>query len=439
VRTGCRCLLLLFTCALVGAAVHAQDFFWTAASARSNAMGGAYEASSTNVLDAMAANPAGLSELRGRNLNLGLGTIFSRGSFTNARNDSAPLETSPGVVPYGAFGMPIRHSRFSFGVSATPELLSEANWHYNDSPGLAGATYGYQQQKSAIDAIRFAAGLAYSFSPKFSLGATVGADYNTNTLQAPYIFQSQPALMGMKTLLDMHTTGIGWNASVGALAHPTRKLELGLAWKSRTVINSTGNASGDAYAQFAALGVSAPATFTYSSKVQNVLPQSLLASAGWQLSSKWLLAFQADWINWHEAFVTLPVTMTNGTNVVLNSLVGSNSFHDAVPLQWKDQYAFHGGIERSVTENTLIRAGFSHANDQVPDSTLTPLTTAILSNEITAGVASHHGRSRYEATYGFRPMASAHVDQSALLSGEYSNSSVHVATQSLMLNYSINF
>jgi long-subunit fatty acid transport protein len=91
------------------------------------------------------------------------------------------------------------------------------------------------------------------------------------------------------------------------------------------VINSTGTASGDAYARFGALGVAAPSNFTYDAKVQNVLPQSVLANVAWQANSRWLVAFQADWVNWKEAFVTLPVTLTNGTNAAINTLAASGS------------------------------------------------------------------------------------------------------------------
>ena len=424
---------------LISNAAYAQDFYMNTASARSAGLGGIYIASSTDALDALSANPAGIAFLQGRNLDLAADAVFARGSFTDSVNDGAPLRTSPGVIPYGAFGMPMGHSRFSFAVGATPELLSTADWKYVDAPGTAGATYGLQQQKSAINALRMAAGVGVSFGSKLSLGATVGADYNTNTLQAPYIFQTQPQLAGLKTLLDLHTSGVGWNASVGALAHPTRKLEVGLAWKSRTVIDSSGTANGDAYAQFAALGVSAPSNFSYSARVQNVLPQSLLASLAWQANSHWLFAFQTNWINWKEAFVVLPVSLADGTNTTIDSIVGSNAMEDGVPLHWKDQYAFHVGAERSLTENTTIRAGFAHANSPVPSSTLTPLTAAILSNEISTGLTWHHGRSRYEAAYAFRPTASQSVAQSSLLADEYDNSTVHVGTQSLILGYSLNF
>jgi len=426
---------------LCGITTHtpAQDFYMNSVSTRSAGMGGAYVASSSEVLDALATNPAGLSFLRGRNLNLSVDAVFARGSFSNTVNQDSPLGTSQGAVPYGAFGMPVGHSRFSFGVGMTPELLSEGDWKYVDAPGTAGASYGLQEQKSAIDAFRFAAGLGYAVNSRLSIGATLGADYNTNTLVAPYIFQTQPQLAGLKTLLDLHTAGWGWNGSIGMMAHPAEKWELGVAWKSRTVINSTGSASGDAYAQFAALGVSAPSTFTYEGKVQNILPQSVTANVAWQAPRHWLVAFQANWIDWKDSWVMLPVTLTNGTNATINSIVGGTSLQDGVPLHWKDQYVFHGGVEHGLTENTTLRAGFAHGNSPVPNSTLTPLTAAIFTNEITGGFEYRHGRSRYEVAYAFRPMASQQAGQSALLAGEYNNSSVNVGTQSLLLSYSYKF
>ena len=48
----------------------------------------------------------------------------------------APLGDSPGFIPYGAFGMPIPHSRFSFGVSLTPDLLSHYGLSLNNAADL---------------------------------------------------------------------------------------------------------------------------------------------------------------------------------------------------------------------------------------------------------------------------------------------------------------
>src|SRR3984885_6767877 len=259
-------LFLLFAgFTFIAASASAQDFYWNSASTRSLALGGAYVPSSSDALGALTTNPAGLTYLSSPTLNVSLSAEFARGSFSNSVNNNAPMTTSPGVVPYGAFGMPIGKSRFTFGVGFAPDLVSVSDWHYVDAPGFAGVTYGMQENKSAILAGRAMAGLSYAFSHKLSVGVTTGADYNSNTLQAPYIFQSQPTLAGTKTLLDLHTYGTGWNMSVGVMVEPTKKLDVGVAWKSHTVIVTNGMASGDAYALFTALGAGGtPSTFNYN-------------------------------------------------------------------------------------------------------------------------------------------------------------------------------
>jgi long-chain fatty acid transport protein len=418
---------------------NAQGFYWTSASARSAALGGIYVPSSSGPLDALAVNPAGLTSLDGRALDLNLTAGFLRGSFTNSVNAGAPLVSSPGVMPYGAFGTTIGKSRFSLAVGEVPELTSVSEWNYVDAPGVAGATYGLQHQKSAILATRSAAGVGVWLGPRLSIGATVGAVYNSNTLQAPYIFQSQPVVAGLKTLLDLRTTGVGWNTSVGALVHPSQNVQLGLAWKSSTTIDSTGDASGTLAAQLAAIGLAARPDYHYNAAVHNVLPQSVVASANWRMNNRWLVAFQADWINWKRAFRTLPVALTNGNNADVNGLLNSTSLNDTVPLDWKDQYSVRVGFERLLREGVSIQGGFAHSNNPVPSSTLSPLTAAIFANQISTGLGYTHGRTRFDAAYSFIPTANASVAKSGLLSGEYNNSTLHVGAQAITLSTSFRF
>lgn len=431
---------LLFACGIAAAGLNAQDFYWNTASARSMALGGVYIPSAAGALDALAANPAGLTELSSRTIDFSVSAIFARGSFSDSVNADSHLHDSPGVIPYGAFGMPVGHSRFSFGVGLVPELMSVSNWNYVDAPGAAGATYGLQQQKSAILAARAVAGLGFALTNKISLGASVGAVYNQNTLDAPYIFQTTPVVAGLKTLLDLHTTGVGWNTSVGVIVRPSSRVQVNAAWKSHTVIDSTGNASGNLSAQFAALGLAgAPSTFNYSASVHNVLPQSVLLGVTWRVDGRWVFGLQADWINWSDSFNTLPVNLTNGTNAAVNGLLNSTSLNDRIPVLWKDQYSFRGGVERLLTENISIRGGYAHANNPVPGSTLSPLTAAIMTDQLSTGVGYRLGRWQFDLGYAVNPTAHESVQQSALLSGEYNNSTVRIGTQMLTLNSSFQF
>jgi long-subunit fatty acid transport protein len=436
-RRNLSLLFILFAFFAVSAS--AQDFYWSSASTRSLALGGVYVPSTSDALGALTTNPAGLTYLSSPTLDLSMSAVFARGSFSNSVNSNSQMTTAPGVIPYGAFGMPIGKSRFSFGAGFAPDLVSVSDWKYVDAPGFAGVTYGMQENKSAILAGRAMVGLSYAFSHKFSLGMTAGADYNSNTLHAPYIFQSQPTLAGAKTLLDLHTYGTGWNMSVGAMFEPTKSVDLGVAWKSHTVIVTNGLASGDSSALFTALGANAPSNFSYNASVKNILPQSVNANVAWHVNPRWTLVFQTDWVNWSNAFVNLPVTLTNGSNAVINSVVGSSTLVDGVPLNWKDQYSFHGGVERLLTENMSVRFGYAHGNDPVPSGTLTPMTAAIMTNQLSTGLAYHMGRSRLDFAYTFDPIAQQQVGQSNLLAGEYNNSTDRVGLQSLSLGYTFQF
>jgi long-chain fatty acid transport protein len=424
----------------LAAAVHAQSFDWGAASARSMALGGVYLPSQGGVIDSLSANPAGLTFVGRPTIDLSLAGIFASGSFSNSTNANAPLKDAPGAIPYGGFGTPLAHSRFSIGFGVLPELVSVSKWNYADAPGVAGADYGLQKEKSAILAARAVVGVGFALSEKVSLGVSVGAVYNSNALEMPYVFQSNPALAGLKTLLDLHTAGFGRNTSVGLIASPTRRLQFNAAWKSRTTIDSTGNANGNIGVQLAALGLGgARPDFHYSAEVRNVLPQSVLAGMNWRVDGGWVLAFQADWLDWKEAFASLPVSLTNGNNADINGLLGANAIFDRIPLDWKSQYSFRGGVERLLNEHITLRAGYAHSNNPVPASTLSPLTAAIMTNQLSTGIGYLHGGWRFDLGYGIDPTTQENVGKTALLSGEYANSKVRIGMQSLALNTAFRF
>lgn len=211
-------------------------------SARATALGGTTVASADGPLEAMQGNPANLTSLNGRSLDLSVTSLFANGSFTNSVSNNGTIETSAGTLPYGAFGMRLG-SRFVLGFSAAPDTMMKADWTYLDPPGTAGASYGLQVNQSTILALRSAAGFGFKVNSKLSLGATVGATYNANSLHAPYIFQEQPQLAGLKTLLDLQASGVGWNGTVGAVYTPNNKMVIGLAYRSQTDVHTYGMAT----------------------------------------------------------------------------------------------------------------------------------------------------------------------------------------------------
>jgi long-chain fatty acid transport protein len=246
-------------------------------------------------------------------------------------------------------------------------------------------------------------------------------------------------LKGFKTLIDLHTQGVAPAGSVGLLYAPTSKLQFGLSYKTRTVIHTHGDLDGNAAAQLATLGAPFKPDFHYDAQVDNVLPQMVSGGFSLRVRPRVRLAAQTDWINWNKAFTTLPITLTNGNNSDINGFIGSNSIKDGIPLNWHNQAIVRVGMETSLTERMAWRAGYSFGNNPVPSATLLPLTAAIMKSTLATGIGYHRNRYGLDMTYQYQLPNTAHVGTSALQAGEYSNSQVRVAVQSLAVTSSINF
>jgi len=427
--------------------VLADGIYGNGVGARAMAMGGADVAYAADPLGAMGVNPAGLGFLSRPELNLGVGGGFVNGTFNKPGVSNGNLSDSSGVLPTGAFALPVGTSPVVLGLSFVPEATLLANWHYNDPPGGLGGTtsYGYQQHQSELLALRSAFGLGVKVNPQLSLGASVGVIYNENKLTSPYTFQSlspgpngpnNSPFDGAKTLLSLHTSGYGWNAMAGVIYRPLPELQLGLSYESATEINSTGSASGDPSLQFGLPMGSLP--FHYDAQVKVKLPQQVKAGVSWKFHPQWRLACQLDWIDYKDAFNNLPMTFSNGNNPAVNGALGSG-FNETAPLSWKSEFVYRTGIEFNVTESLVLRAGYCYGNSPVPTSTLTPMTAAIMEHTFTTGIGYRWKQFQIDFAYQYDLPVTQNIGTSSLLSGEYSNSSVKVSAQTFALTTTMRF
>jgi len=360
--------------------------------------------------------------------------LVALGDFRNAYNPDARVHGLAGALPYGAYASPLRRSHWVFGGAFTPDILMKANWRYVDAPGTAGVTYGLQSQQTQILGLRSSFGAARTLGRKWNVGVTVGLVYNQNHLAAPYIFQQQPALAGLKVLVDLTTRGYGWNGSAGVQWQPSSRFRVGLSWKSGTTIHTQGQLNGSASALFSALGVTAPSDFTYQAHVLNHLPQAFEGGASWRTRSQTTFVVEAGMIAWGQAFQELPMTLTGGSNAVINSVAGSSTLQDTVPLHWNNQATARVGVEHRLTEIVTLRGGYSFRTNPVPSGTLTPLTAAIMQHAVGTGAGWNPGKWHSDLAYQIQLPSSESVGTSSLRAGEYDDSSVRVLTQSVTLS-----
>ena len=433
-----RHFFLLAITVTLPAPANGAGIFRDGQSARTMSLGGAAAVGDGAPIDALAANPAALGA-KSPILQIGVAAGFAHESFRNRANDHAQMNEE-GFVPSAAFSLPF--GRLTFGLGVIPDAALRSDWRYRDTPGgLDGVTtLGTRTLKSEIILVRTALGASWEVHDRLSIGGSVGFLYNRNQLEAPYIIQSQPALAGAKTLLDLETEGTGWNAQFGVLWKPLPSLKLGASYTLASRLKTNGRAFSDARVQLRNLGLGAlDGRATFDAEVTNEFPQIASAGLAWQITPRLLLTGQLDWINWADTFDTLEVRLRHTTNPSYRLLLGGGDLNDNIPLNWRDQWVWRIGAEFAVNKNWTLRAGYSYANNPVPGGTLTPLNAVVMEHTIGAGIGWRAGPYGVDLAWQWQLPNKEHVGRSDLRSGEYSGSDIEAGLQWIGLTATVAF
>lgn len=223
---------------------------------------------------------------------------------------------------------------------------------------------------------------------------------------------------------------------------PADQFQIGLSYQSPTEVDSRGSVSGNANAQLRSLGgpfANARPDFHYNAEMDRTFPQKILGGVSWKFHPRWRLALQADWVNWSDAFDVLPVKLTKGNNADLTRFVGSSHFEEDILLRWRDQVVYRAGVEYALTEAFFLRGGYAYGRSPVPDETLTPLTAVIPEHTLTAGAGYRWRCFQFDLACQWDLPTTRHVDRSALLDGEYSQSRLRVGAHWFGLTTSVHF
>lgn len=394
-------------------------------------IGGASVASPDDPVAAMMANPAGLAGMRDPLLTLGAMAVYADAVFTGSANGRVELAEPFGIAPEIALAVPLNDYPVTLGLSVIPEVTRLSEWYYRDAAGgLDGNTsYGYRLHSAEIISVRTALGAGWQVSEKLSLGASVGLSHQDISLNAPFIFQSFAPLRGIKTPLDLETDDHdAWNGDIGLLYRVNDRLTLGMNYRTKTAITSTGTASGNADVQLANLGLGgARPDFRYDAEVETALPASLTAGAHWRATDRLHFSAQVDWINWSDSFDTLVVNLSNGNNADLNGLAGGSSLTDRIPLDWDDAFVGRIGVEYSPVERWWLRAGYAYGGNPIPNRNLTPLNAAISEHTISAGVGYRGDQYGVDFAWQYDLPHQESTGVSNILDGEYSGTSTKLA------------
>jgi long-chain fatty acid transport protein len=340
------------------------------------AMGGADLAVSRDT-SAMNANPAGLTQISGKRLDLDQMSAFALdvghadefGNDVTVANDrifagtlgyaqhlaDRPLWWGTGLFLQGASG--VEYPRLATAFGTTDELTS------------------------LFTVLRLDLSAAARLSPSVSIGASLGV---TRSALEQRVFPNTsaagpPAFFGYR-LHGMR--GYAFGPKVGLLAKVSPNARLGVAY---TAPISADMKHGRLATNQSAIGLG---TVTYRDVTATGinLPTEVGVGYAVDVTPHLLLSLEADWIDWSNAVDTATLTARQPDNPGAAPTVVLVADH-----KWRDQYVVAAGLAYAPSAEWTFYAGYNQARNPIPPDHLTPLLAAIAERHATAGLSHRLG------------------------------------------------
>ncbi|YCM42210.1 outer membrane protein transport protein [Verrucomicrobiaceae bacterium 227] len=399
---------------------------------------GAFGGTRGSAIAAMHVNPALLAGFEENEATFSMRYLKGRGDFSRGGVTSS-MRDGEGAYPDLAMAWRLNR-QLVLGLGASPISGLEAEWNYLDAPGgIGGISYGELNHESRFVAVRLAAGLGWQVTDRWALGLSVGAVRSEIDFNAPFIFQTNPALANAKVDLDLETDGWAPSVEFGSLFQASPDWTFGSRVKLPVTLDNEGKAGVDFSAQLPPLGFGgAPPLNAYDARAKTQLPLTIGAGASWQATERLSLGLWVDWHQWSESYDTFAVDLSGGSNGVINGAIGRD-VPDGIPLDWKDRFVVSVGAEYELSEEWTIRGGWRYGESPIPGDLVTPLNGAILEQALTAGASWSRGDWQVDLGYGYEFAPSAKVGVSGYNAGEYSNSSLEVEVHQASVSFTKRF
>jgi long-chain fatty acid transport protein len=365
-------------------------------SAESTAMGGAGRVAIADT-SSINTNPAALSLIRGSRLDVSAGPLqaFLHHSDAFRNHDEAGR---PDVTALGHFG-------FATRFAALPQLTIGAGIFTQGGFGTdyrhLNTAFGTRDETSSfLRYLKLAVGVSYDVTDTLSIGVAPSVGYSDISLRLFPGTSIPPsaALPGGFAGLDIHdgcarTGGLGelggdcpsdwvFSVKVGAMYRALPWLTVGATYTSPVTFKYT---DGRAGFNFSAVGLGG---VNYDAQVSGIKwPQQVDASLAARPTPQLLVALTASWINW-DSLNAATVIATHPSHPTAPAPIRLR-----IPFDWKDQIVVGVGISYAAMREPswkdpsrlVLRLGYNHNNNPIPDRTLNPLAPLIL---------EHHSSSR---------------------------------------------
>ena len=355
---GWKTLPVLLVLLFAASTSFAAGFRLPEAGVKAMGMGFAFTAQADDP-SAIYFNPAGLTQLKGQNIMVGVTYVRENGNeftgttpLTGGATVSETQKSLNFFIPNAYYTRTTNSGNVAYGVGIfAPFGLGQ---EYKDKH-----TSIFRNQITMIDLQTIVVNPTIAFKVNEVLSVGGGIDYMYGRAK---LEQTPVSLVGNLYDGELKGNGDAWGYNFGLLLKPTENLRIGANYRSPFTLeikDADVNFSNVNAAYGSGLLGTTPSNTKGSATV--AMPATFALGAAYTMG-KLTVEADADWTFWHS-FSSLPITLENQVPTAPSTNAQKN---------WKDVCAVRLGVEYRVTDPLALRAGFYYDPTPVPGSTLGP-------------------------------------------------------------------
>ena len=330
-------------------------------------------------------NPAGMAYLDKKfNVSVGANALFANVKFQNSTYNWTAESKNVGT-PFSVYATYKLNDWLTAGLAVYTPYGSAVDWDQD----WEGA---HLVNNIDLQAIFVQPSVSIRMGEHFSLGGGViyasgSVNFNRNLSMNPLLSDD-----GQPSDVTIDAKGItAWGYNLGMMFNPTDKIRLGMNYRSEIIMEAR---DGDAiYNDTPTFNPLANTTFN----ADLPLPAELTVGLSYQVTDKWLLAFDYNRTMW-SAYEALDVTFGNGTES-LN------------PRNYQNVSTYRVGTQYKANDKFTFRAGWYFDESPVQDGYFAPETPRNDSMGYTGGL-TYQVNSKLGVDFSFLYLHFDEIDNS---------------------------
>ena len=306
-------------------------------------------------------NPGSLSFMKDNySFSLGASGIMSNAVYRATDSDYEARTSNPTGTPFYFYGAGKITEDMSVGVGVFTPYGNSVQWD-NDWAGR------YLVQEIALSAIFIQPTVSYKIGDKFGIGA--GFDIVLGSVD---LSKAIPAPVEGQFNMNGKSTAFGFN--IGAYFQATEKLNIGVDYRSK-VNMKVENGDTKFMDVPASLRAYFPETGNFDAELP--LPANLDIGLSYQLSEKFMLALEMNYVFW-SAYDSLIIDFKENNEKLTDS---------RNPREYKNSMILRLGGEYKLSDKLIARAGVYYDPTPTNEKYFTPETVSLNTFAFTLGLS----------------------------------------------------